>query len=105
MYLKVFTTLPCLLLQKPSGNSKAKDRVKNLEERLQIWNEGNIEKLILYARTVQNRFRNSTNFRPTHEDSAPSFAKLKWKGKVNVALKISYKDYDNGVLAIDKKSS
>ena len=45
-------TLPCLLLKKLSRNSKAKDRVKNLEERLQIWNEGNIEELILYARIV-----------------------------------------------------
>ena len=31
---KVFMTLPCLLLQKPSKNSKAKDHVKKLEERL-----------------------------------------------------------------------
>ena len=34
--LKVFMTFPCLLLQKPSKNSKAKDHVKKLEERLRL---------------------------------------------------------------------
>ena len=29
--LKVFTTLTCLLLQKPSRNSKAKDNIKKRE--------------------------------------------------------------------------
>ena len=51
-------TLPCLLLQKPSRNSKAKDHVKKLQERLKVWKEGNIEEIIQEARTIQNRFRN-----------------------------------------------
>ena len=38
--LKVFITLPCLLLQKPSRNSKAKGHSKTLEDRLKLWNEG-----------------------------------------------------------------
>ena len=33
------------------------------------------------ARTIQNRFRNSTNTKRTQEDSARSFAKLMWEGK------------------------
>ena len=39
-------TLTCLLLQKPSGNSKAKDNIKKLEERLKRWNEGDTEEII-----------------------------------------------------------
>ena len=44
--LKVFMTFPYLLLQKPSKISKAKDHVKKLEERLRLWNEGNIIDII-----------------------------------------------------------
>ena len=97
-------TLPCLLLQKPSKNSKAKDHVKNLEERLRLWNEGNIVDIIQEARTIQNRFRNSTSKKRTHEDSARSFAKLLWEGKINAALKMLSKDYENGVLQPDEKA-
>ena len=31
------------------------------------------------------------------------FAKLMWEGKVNVALKMRSKDYDNGVFKFDEK--
>ena len=68
-------TLPCLLLQKPSRNNKAKDHVKNTGRKLE-------------ARTIQHRFRNSANSRRTHDDSARSFAKLMWEGKVSAALKM-----------------
>lgn len=64
--LKVFMTLPCLLLQKPSRNCKAKDHVKKLEERLRVWNESNIEEIILEAKTIQSCFCNFTNSRRTH---------------------------------------
>ena len=59
--LKVFLTLPCLLLQKLSRNSKAKDHLKALEGRLKLLNEGKIDTLVKEARTIQNRIRNSTN--------------------------------------------
>ena len=88
-------SLPCLLLQKPSQNSKEKDYVEKPEERLKFWNEGNIEEIIQEARTIQTRFRNSTNFRCTHEDRSRSFAKLMWEGKVSAALKMLSQDYDN----------
>ena len=44
--LKVFMVLPCLLLQKPSRQSKSKDHLKKLEEREQLWNEGRIDELM-----------------------------------------------------------
>ena len=98
-----FLTFPCLPFQKPSPNSKAKDHVKKLEEKLKLWNEGNIEEVIQEARTIQNRFRNSTNSRRTYEDSARSFAKLMREGKVSEVLKMLSKDYDYGVLQLNKK--
>ena len=37
-----------------------------------------------------------------HEDSAGSFAKPMWEGKINGALKMSSKGYRNGVLQLDE---
>ena len=34
---------------------------KALEDRLKLWNEGKIDMLVKEARTIQNRFQNSTN--------------------------------------------
>ena len=94
-------TLPCLLLQKPSWNSKAKDHVKKTWERLKLWNEGNIEEIVQEAKTIQNRFHYSTTSRHTHEDSACSFAKLMLEGKASATLKMLSKDFDNGVVKLD----
>ena len=66
-------------------------------------NEGNIIDIIQEARTIQNRFRNSTSKKRTHEDSALSFAKLMWEGKINAALKMLSKNCENGVLQLDEK--
>ena len=44
--LKVFMVLPCLLLQKPSRQSKSKDHSKKLEEKQQLWNEGRMDELM-----------------------------------------------------------
>ena len=52
MALKVFMTVPCLLLQKPSKNSKAKDHIKKPEERLRLLNEDNIIDIIQESRTI-----------------------------------------------------
>ena len=99
--IKVFMTLPCLLLQKTSRNSKAKDHSKALEDRLKLWNEGKIDMLVKEARTIQNRFRNSTNTKRTQNNSARSFAKLIWESKTQASLKMLSIDYENCVLKID----
>ena len=53
--LKVFMLLPSLLLQKPSKNSKAKDHLVKLGERLNLWKEGKINELLREGRTIQKR--------------------------------------------------
>ena len=55
--LKVYMILPCLLLQKPSKNSKARDHIRKLEERLKAWNEGRIHDLLQEGRTIQKRIK------------------------------------------------
>ena len=84
---------------------RQKTTLKKLEERLKLWNEGNIEEIIQEARRIQNRFRYSTTSRHAHEDNACSFAKLMLEGKTSVALKMLSKDFDNGVVKLDKKRS
>ena len=97
--LKVFMVLPCLLLQKPSRNSKAKDHSKKLEERLNLWQDGNITAILKENRIIQKKL--PTDAKRTSEDSARSFSRLMWKGKVNAALKMLTKDHENGVLKVD----
>ena len=49
-----------ILTQKPSKNSKAKELLQCLEQRLPIWKEGLIEDLLQERRTIQKllaRFR------------------------------------------------
>ena len=57
--------------------------------------------LVKEARTIQNRFRNSTNTKRTQNDSACSFPKLIWESKTQAAIKMLSIDYENCVLKID----
>ena len=45
--------LPTLLLQKPPGQSKAKDHVLCLGRRMQLWKNGNINELVIEGRVIQ----------------------------------------------------
>ena len=63
-----------------------KSLYKTVRQKVKTLNEGNIEETIQEARTIQNRFRYSTNSRHTLEDSARSFAKLMREGKVSAVL-------------------
>ena len=56
--------------------------------------------LVKEARTIQNRFQNSTNTKRTQDNSAHSFTKLMWQGRTQAVLKMLSKDYENGVLKI-----
>ena len=77
--LKVFHTLPALLLQKPSRNSRAKDNLKKLEDRLTHWKNGDIDALLEESSVIQQRL--SAGKSP--EDSAKVFPKLMLQGKIN----------------------
>ena len=44
-----------LLLQKPSKTYKAKDHLKALEGRINLWINGNIDELLLQGETIQSR--------------------------------------------------
>ena len=54
--LKAAFTLCSLVLQKPSRNSKNKDHISCLERRMNKWNDGHLNDLVLEGRTIQQRF-------------------------------------------------
>ena len=91
--------LPALLLQKPSKNSKAKEHLARLEERMQLWSEGHLNELLQEGRKIQQRLLVNSASRPA-TDNARIFAKLMFQGKVNTALKFISSDCDNGVLEL-----
>ena len=72
--LKVYHTLPSLMLQKPSRNSKSKEHLKKLEERLAMWKNGDIETLLKECTILQQSLTSGKKRSP--EDSAKIFAKL-----------------------------
>ena len=82
--------LPPLLLQNPTRNIKAKDRIEKMEERLSTWKEGRIMDLVKEGRIVQERIRSSCQRVP--KDCAKIFAKLMMQGRVSSAVKIFSSD-------------
>ena len=96
--LKVFHTLPSLLLQKPSKNSKSKEHLKKLEERLATWHAGNITQLLSEASRIQDRL--TTGKQRSPDDTAKIFARLMLEGKVNAALKFLSTENSAGVLKL-----
>ena len=47
--------MPSFLLQKPSKASKAKDNLKALEGRIDLWSNGKIDKLLFEGKIIQSR--------------------------------------------------
>ena len=93
--------LPSLLLQKPSKESKAKEHFEKLKERLNLWYEGKIEKLLSEGRTIQRRLLSSK--RRSDTDVSKIFTKLMLQGKVNAAIKYLSENNDCGVLTINNE--
>ena len=53
MAFKAIHIMPSLFLQKPSRTSKAKDHLKALERRIDLWSNGNIDELLFEDETIQ----------------------------------------------------
>ena len=58
---KAIMIMPILLLQKPSKKSKAKDDLKALKRRLDLWHEGNVMELFRECETIQNLLTSSNH--------------------------------------------
>ena len=96
--LKVFMTLPSLMLQKPSATSKTKDHVGALQSRLELWNKGDFAEILREGSIIQQRLASSTKKVRKTEDAARIFSKLMFEGKVRAALKFIEKNGNSGLL-------
>ena len=100
---KCIMIMPCLLLQKPSKDSKSKDHSVALKRRLLIWQNGNLFELLKECDTIQNRIK-SSNPRNTSEAISKKFASLMKQGKVNAAVKLLTNSMEGGILPLDTET-
>ena len=94
--IKVVMILPNLLLQKPSGTSKAKEHTKVLTDRLQLWSEGKIRELLRDCHQIQKKLKSSR--KRSMDDIHRIFSNLVMEGKIGPALKFLDETVDNAVL-------
>ena len=99
--LKVFMILPNLFLQKPSKNSKTKHHIELLQNRMKLWESGNINAIFRECKMIQNKLLNSKRDDFNFEKLFVRFMLL---GKVNAALRLLDKNSRNGVLPMNDEN-
>jgi hypothetical protein len=90
--------LPALLLQKPSKNSKSKEHLKRLEERMALWYDGQITTLLKEGTVIQEHLTSGKRRSP--EETAKVFSNLMLQGKINAALNLLSTESNGGVLPL-----
>jgi hypothetical protein len=66
--LTAASIMPVLLLQNPAPSSKPKDHSRYLERRLDLWDKGDINSLVIEGRAIQFRLPKSYHSK-RHQDS------------------------------------
>ena len=84
--LKFCMILPAILLKKPSRNSKAKEHTLRLEQRLNLWKQGDLYLIMKECREIQQRMKISQS-KHDGDKTAKIFARLISQGKINAALR------------------
>ena len=84
-------TASTLLLQKTSIPSKSKDNVETLKRRVNQWKDGQIEKLLVKGKTIQERLFKDSAKNQSSDRNATLFARFMEDGKVSKALESSNK--------------
>ena len=96
--LQAITVMSILILQKPARNSKTKDHVSCLERRLNTWDNGDINSLILEGRCLQKRLPRIIPSHRQQESLARTFSNLMFKGKTSAALDLLSQKGKGGIL-------
>ena len=95
--------MPSLLLQKPSQKSKSKDHLRALEQRLELWESGEVIELLKESDTIQNNMK-ATNKATSINEISKKFTREMRKGNVHNAMKLLTNNMKNGVLPLNKKT-
>ena len=100
--LKAVTIMQHLLLQKPCFNCQAKNNAKYLKRRLELWQSGDIEALLIEGQYIQKRLGrkrwNSNKVKP-----AQLFARKIKQGNIQGALRTLSTGNSKGVLNLGDK--
>ena len=94
--------LPTLLLQKPHGQSKAKDHVLCLGRRMQLWKNGNINELVIEGRVIQEHLESGGSAKRQDESVLRGFTRLMLLGNVRGALRVLSTSTRTGVLSLNE---
>ena len=97
--MKAITILQVLVLQKPSHTSKSRDHTKHLKRRMDIWKAGNLEKILLEGKCIQEHLPKPSKRRDKSK-LAKSFQRLVSRGKIKKALRL-LSNSSSGVLGLD----
>ena len=95
--------MPSLLLQRPQQKLSSKMLIAHLERRLSLWLNGDIETLLIEARSIQAKSCQWQNQTPKHSyQVAHKFSKLMMVGNVKAAIRsLSNNDGSGGVLSLN----
>lgn len=100
--MKAITVFQHLILQKPSKGSKAKDHVRHLVRRLDLWLDGNLDNLLDEGRCIQERLkRQRPQFSSASSAKSKQFTQHMKKGDVKMALNCLFSGTSKGVLNLD----
>ena len=102
--MKALMVLPTLLLQKTFLTSKYKDNVETLKRRLNQWKDGQIEKLLVEGKTIQERLFKDNVKNQSSDRKATLFARFMENGKVNKALKFLESSKNGGILTLTEET-
>ena len=94
--LKAVHVMPVLLLQKLSKSSKVKDHLQELERRIKLWDEGNVERPLYEYMTIQQRLTSDKEGMAIAKISL-KFKNLMSKRNVNGALKLLTDNMQSGI--------
>ena len=81
-----FSLLPVLLLQKRSKNSKSRDRVNCLQQKLVKWNDGDVDGLLKESDEVQRIYCHAMKTSKQKPLDPKRFSALIHSGKYNTAI-------------------
>lgn len=105
--LTAVMTMPHLLLQKPGRRLKAHELAACLSRRLEAWQNGHIDELLMEARTIQQRLSFPSNRNDRHNDKLVprNFAQLMKKGNITAADRMLSDSTGSGVLNLHQLMS
>ncbi len=92
--------LPLLLLQKPHGQSKAKDHVACLSRRMKAWKDGDIEGLAKECRVIQTHLQTGKGLAGNDDGRLRGFTKMMLHGNIRGALRVIANSSSGGVLPL-----